>query len=201
MQGLRSEEKIVKIAKHQNLMQADIILGSETNINSETPPHHYELPGFNSRKFTGSSRKIGRGLILYTKVKVLNSSVNSLMKEDAEYVRYDLVMNEKIVNIVFLYRSPHYPITNFRSDLNELAEELSLKDNVLIIGDMNTEEIFLNLTSSGYEQKIQCQTTSGMDGKKIDQAYTHLKDFEADRHVLYKSFSKSHHHPICINLY
>ena len=37
MQGLRSEEKIVKIAKHQNLMQADIILGSESNINSETP--------------------------------------------------------------------------------------------------------------------------------------------------------------------
>ena len=68
-------------------MQADIILGSETNINSETPPHHYELPGFYSRKFTGSSKKIGRGLILYTKEKVLDSSVNSLMKEDAEYVK------------------------------------------------------------------------------------------------------------------
>ena len=67
MQGLRSEEKIVKIAKHQNLMQADIILGSESNINSETPSHHYELTGFFSRKFTGPLKKIGRGLIIYTK--------------------------------------------------------------------------------------------------------------------------------------
>ena len=63
---------------------------------------------------------------------------------------------------------------------------------------MNTDEIII--TALGYEQQIQCPTTSGMHGKTIDQVYTRLKDFTATGHVLYKSFSKSYHHPICINL-
>ena len=58
---------------------------------------------------------------------------------------------------------------------------------------MNTEELLITLP--GYKQHIQCQTTSGMHGKRIDQAYARLKDFSADGFVLYKSFSKSHHHP------
>ena len=198
LQGLRSKERIDKISKHRNLMEANIILGSETNITSETPLDHYTIPGFFSQKFVGPSKKIGRGLILYTKQQISDDSIFSEMKDDAEYVCYREVINEKKIAIVFLYRSAQYPISKFKSDINEIVKEVSQDDNVLILGDMNTDEIII--TAPGYEQQIQCPTTSGMHGKTIDQAYTRLKDFTATGHVLYKSFSKSYHHPICINL-
>ena len=63
---------------------------------------------------------------------------------------------------------------------------------------MNTEDFLIE--SEDYYQLIKSPTTFGLNGKIIDQAYAKLRDFEAIGHVLYKSFTNSHHHPICINL-
>ena len=97
LQGLRSKERIDKISKHRNLMKANIILGSETNITSETPLDHYTIPGFFSQKFVGPSKKIGRGLILYTKQQISDDSIFSEMKDDAEYVCFRLNNNTFLI--------------------------------------------------------------------------------------------------------
>ena len=89
-------------------------------------------------------------------------------------------------------------MAQFKADLNEIIKRVNEAKNVLILGDVNTEQNLIK--SPEYIQQIHCQTTTGMNGKIIDHAYTKLTDFVANGHVLYKSFARSHHHPICINL-
>jgi hypothetical protein len=76
-----------------------------------------------------------------------------------------------------------------------LVEENKNERNVIILGDMNTEDI---LIQCDYEQLIKNSTTC--EGTIIDKIYTRLADFDTEEYVLYKSFEESYHHPILVNL-
>ena len=198
MQGLRSRDKVELLTKDTNLMEADFLLGAESNLTNESSQEEYNIPGFEALPLIGNTEQIGRGLILYSKKPIDHDNLQKIMKDDVEYGRYQTLINGKSIVIIFIYRSEQYSIRRFRNDLDMLVDELAKEENVLIIGDMNSEEHLI--TSNEYQQVIQSPTTSGIHGKIIDQAYIKLADFDATGHVLYKSFTKSHHHPICINL-
>jgi hypothetical protein len=198
LQGLQSTTKLEIVKKDTNLMAADILLGAETNLNNKSTPDQYNIPGYECKPLIGNTQQIGHGLILYSKIPINDNDVQKIMKDDVEYGRYKTLIKGKEIVVLFIYRSEKYRIGKFKNDLNILVDELKEERNVLIIGDMNTEECLIQ--SDEYQQIIQSPTTSGLHGKIIDQAYVKLTDFLAIGQVLYKSFFKSHHHPICINL-
>jgi hypothetical protein len=198
LQGLQSSNKLEKLTRDTNLMATDILLGAETNLNNKSTPDQYTIPGFQSKLLIGNTQQIGRGLILYSKTPINDNNIQQIMRNDIEFGRYKTSIKGKDIVVIFIYRSERYNISLLRNDLMILVDELQVEKNVLIIGDMNTEECLIQ--SNKYQQIIQSTTTSGLHGKIIDQAYVKLTDFHATGFVLYKSFIKSHHHPICINL-
>jgi hypothetical protein len=198
MQGLRSENKAELLKKDTNLMETDYLLGAESNLTHESTPDQYNIPGFYSKPLTGNRNIIGRGLIFYSKQAIIQDNLQQNLHDDVEYGQYEAIIERNRLVMIFMYRSQKYNIQKFRHDLNVMVDHLKEEGNILIIGDMNSEENLID--SKEYHQLIKSPTTSGLHGRIIDQAYVKLTDFTATGHVLYKSFIKSYHHPICINL-
>jgi hypothetical protein len=177
LQGLQSSTKLEKLTMDTNLMAADILLGAETNLNNKSTPDQYSIPGFQSKPLIGNTQQIGRGLILYSKTAINDNNLQQIMRNDVEYGRYKTSFKGKEIVVLFIYRSEKYSICQFRNHVMHLVDELQGAKNVLIIGDMNTEECLIQ--SDKYQQIIQSPTTSGLHGKIIDQAYVKLTDFHA----------------------
>ena len=196
LQGLCSDGKIEKMKSDSTLMATDIILGAETNLKHDSSPDQYTLPGFQTKPLIAKTNKIGRGLILYSKTAITENNVKHIMEDDVEFGRFETKIEGNDIIILFIYRSEKYSINLFKNKLQTLIIEHQDKKNVVIMGDMNTEECLL---ADDYQLIIQSPTTFKMK-RKIDHAYVKLTNFIATGHVLYKSFLTSHHHPICINL-
>jgi hypothetical protein len=175
-----------------------MILGAETNLDSSNAPDDYLLPGFKVHRFDNPSQILGRGLILYSKELIPENKTDSKIFPHIETVKFEVEISNKKLLIMFMYRSQQYPIKYCKEMLLQAVEEFKDIPNVLIMGDMNTTDNIL--PNCPYNQIISCQTTSGIYGNIIDHAYVKLHDFNAKGHVLYKSFTKSYHHPICVNL-
>ena len=184
LQGLQSGTKIENLAKDSNLVEADFIFGAETNLNNESSPEQYNIHGFESKPLIRYKEKLGRGLIMYSKQSINHDHLNKIMREDVEFGKYQTMIEGQRMVILFVYRSEQYSIRLFRNDLHQLVDEHSHDKNVLIIGDMNSEEHLIE--SNEYQQIILSPTTSGVNGKRIDQAYIKSADFTATGHVLYK---------------
>ena len=197
LQGLRSGMKLKakQLTKDTNLMEADLLLGCETNLNKDSQHELYDLPGFYSKNFYGKLNQIGRGLIIYSKEESHLQNTEAIMKDHVEYSRIAMTIEQHSLVIIFLYRSEKYPLRQFRNDLDMLVTENEKEKNVIILGDWNNED---RLIDSSYEQLIQEPTTR--DRTTIDQAYVKLEHFKVQGLVLYKSFVESTHHPICLNI-
>ena len=117
-----------------------------------------------------------------------------------------------------MYCSPGFSTSCLKKTLNDLVGSLHDKANVLILGDFNTP---LNLLEDqGYIQLItgklllnKCflhqltyssycsgNSKSGIFGGRLSQAYARISDYSVDGEILYKSFTKSTHHPIAVIL-
>jgi hypothetical protein len=148
MQGLKSHYEDIK--SDRNLMQADILMGAETNLNSTDPVSNYKIVmpevTFNVKRFDDDSGKIGRGLIVYARQKITHlrkcRSNNGSATFEAMTFKVDIFgFNLWIVNI---YCSPQLSINSIRKHVTELADSLHENVNVLIMGDFNTEKHLLD---------------------------------------------------------
>ena len=66
------------------------------------------------------------------------------------------------------------------------------------MGDFNTEKDLFK--EHDYQQVISVSTSADWFGRKLCHAYTKLLDFTCTGHCLYKSFTRSTHHPIAVEL-
>ena len=176
-------------------MQSDIIFGCETNLNIDMKAEQYDIPGYYNKNFAGKLDQIGRGLIVYSKKEEDVHNIETIMRNDVEYGKITISLEAKTLIILFLYRSEKYPLRQFKDDLDDLVKENENETNVIILGDMNTEEL---LIKGDYVQLVNEPTTR--EGTRIDQAYVKLEGLHAKGYVLYKCFEESYHHPICVNI-
>ena len=197
LQGLQSGEKVMHLRKDGTLLEADLLLGCETNLKQHCEVEKFDIPGFYNIQFNGKLSQIGRGLIIYSKEKKHLDNTQSIMKDHVEYGKISLMIENVKVVIIFMYRSEKYPMHQFRSDLAMLIDKNEGEKNVVILGDMNCESNLI--FSEDYDQIIDEPTTCELT--RIDHAYVKLEDFDANGLVLYKSFVESYHHPICVHLW
>ena len=89
-------------------------------------------------------------------------------------------------------------MTILKQELARYVEKHENFSNVLIMGDFNTEADLME--EYGSIQVIQDSTSAGVFGRKLCHAYARTKDFLITGHILYKSFTRSFHHPILAQL-
>ena len=135
---------------------------------------------------------------MYRKIGTALHSIEVDQSENLEIVQFSVNVQSKAVRIVFLYRSKQHPVSMLKQNLAGVIDYNDDERNLIIIGDMNTEDSVID--DERFLQQIDGPTTSGIKGNKIDHAYTRLADFDSTGHVLYKCFTNSYHHPICVNL-
>ena len=135
---------------------------------------------------------------MYFKPGFEANSIKSNISQHLEMVQFQVYVQNIQVTIIFLYRSQQHPLVLFKDFLYSAILEHKDTRNLIIIGDVNTQDNIIEDCS--FKQLIESPTTSGINGSTIDHAYVKLSDFKGSGHVLYKSFIKSYHHPICLNL-
>ena len=203
LQGLKTHAKdgtkpIENLIFDTNLTTADFILGAETNLDASRNGDYSDIPGYQALRFDSSFGKTGRGLVMYSKIGTALHSIEVDQSENLEIVQFSVNVQSKALRIVFLYRSKQHPVSMLKQNLAGVIDYNEDERNLIIIGDMNTEDSVID--DERFLQQIDGPTTSGIKGNKIDHAYTRLADFDSTGHVLYKCFTNSYHHPICVNL-
>ena len=66
---MQSGEKVMQLRRDENLLEADLLLGCETNLKQDSEAEKFDIQGFYSTQFIGNVSQIGRGLIIYSKAK------------------------------------------------------------------------------------------------------------------------------------
>ena len=199
MQGLKSHFEDVK--SDTNLMEANILMGAETNLNASDPVSNFQIPVvFNGSRFDDSSGKIGRGLIVYAKDKILDLKTYRTNNSSGtiEGMVFKVNCCGLRLTIVNIYRSPHFPMNSLRMSMNDLLESLKEEKNVLVMGDFNTEKNIIEEQTYNYKQVIQGSSKAGVFGGNLCHAYARSNDFSFVGETLYRSFTKSTHHPIVV---
>ena len=219
MQGLKSH--LIDIKSDNNLMEADILMGAETNLSSTDPDTNYQIAlphvTFYDKRFDDDSIKVGRGLIVYAKKKIAEceTSRSSNGKATMESMAFKVEVLGSKLFIINIYCSPQFPVHSLRKKLSELLASIDQEENVLLMGDFNSEEQVIDdpaytqliegkgqMTNNFKNPYIACyisgNTTSGMFGGKLCHAYVKGSDYYMVGEVLFKSFTRSTHHPIAV---
>jgi DNA replication protein DnaC/predicted peroxiredoxin len=180
VQGLRS--KMEDLMHNSDVISQDVIMLSETHLNSEVPDEKVKLPMYNIRR-RDRQHSAGGGVAVH-------------ITQDLEFSELELktsleLMAVKIsgrdlppITLVVVYRSQTESLNSTRVEISKLLkhfDEKNMKD-VVVIGDLNE-----NLLSSsghpiqetfgefGYVQQIEQATT--IYGSLLDVIYTKLTSF------------------------
>jgi exonuclease III len=62
--------------------------------------------------------------------------------------------NGEIMNLLAVYRPPNLSKIEFTKELHEYVNELSLKESVLLVGDMNIDLLSVDSSSSEYQSML-----------------------------------------------
>ena len=103
LQGMQSGEKVMQLRQEENLLEADLLLGCETNLKQDSEAEKFDIQGFYSTQFIGNVSQIGRGLIIYSKAKKNLDQTQAIMKDHVEYGKISLTIENKKIIIIFIY--------------------------------------------------------------------------------------------------
>ena len=144
--------------------------------------------------------KLGRGLIVYSKrdIKHINTFRKDINGRVLEMIELEIPLFDTTLHILNVYVSPNFPSFALKETVQRKAKEYKEDSNVLIMGDFNTgKDLF---KEHGYKQVISVSTSADRFGGKLCHAYTKVLDFSITGHCLFKSFTRSTHHPIAVEL-
>ena len=120
----------------------DILLISETKINSSFPTSQFEIEGFSSpyRKDRSQNGQNGGGILLYIRDHIASKRLNPRPLEDIECLCVEIKIYKKSWLIFGTYNPNKNLISNHTSMLGKSIDLLTpLYDNIVILGDFNSE--------------------------------------------------------------
>lgn len=128
------------ISIYSQLNNIDIIILCETSID-EHNVNLYKIPGFNSFHYCRKKRS-GGGIIVYFKENLIFEK-NDIIATTFESVYGTFSVNQtKRIHLLALYRPPNTNKKTFLKELENILENIDIKETFLLLGDVN-----LNLLS------------------------------------------------------
>lgn len=146
---------ILQIKNDHNLLSMDILAFAESRLCSIDDNNVYNLPGYQiyrNDQDSPSNKRPPHGLIIYLREN-LKDSTTLYHYTSSHFETSYLQISPLNLNIIFLYRSPHYPIRQLFEQLKTISEELIPTYKTIIIGDFNLD--ISNNTNTPHLREIE----------------------------------------------
>ncbi|KAG5666481.1 hypothetical protein PVAND_014508 [Polypedilum vanderplanki] len=218
--NIRGINKLKKFDKLKLLLsqfktKPDVIVVGETKLKPLSPINIYNLVGY--AKYFQSRSNInngsGGGLLVFVRKEICINSIETASfgntkGETVEKIKLNLKIQERRINLLTYYRSPHQ--SNATVFLSDLESEFQVSDsNTILIGDVNINILndsnltkkYTNLLSS-YNFKItNNKITRNTSGSIIDHVLSNFTNQSAvTNHVINMASDFSDHNMILSNI-
>lgn len=116
----------------------NIISIVEINI-KEDKNTYFSLPGFNS-VFCNRTDQKGGGIVMFIEENLKFHQVEKV-STNYEYIHCKIESEQKIINVITIYRPPHLAKQQFIDELEEYISGIKESEQVVVIGDINIDTL------------------------------------------------------------
>ncbi len=144
----------------------DVLIISETKLDSSFPDAQFTVPGFNMYRKDRTAR--GGGLIVYSRSDIQNHRIHKLESSLVENITVELAIGSNTWCLLAMYKPPKTKNSDFHNDCQKLLDMVLIKyDNILLIGDTN-----FDMLSPGNNGKTLTDISEIFDMKNVIKGAT-----------------------------
>ena len=178
--SLTAQNRLDEIALFTETNNVDILMISETKLDSNVHPNLYKIDNFQP-PYTKHRNRYGGGVAIYARNSIATERVTHLEFEDEESIWIRIKIRHHTILAGCIYFPPNptsLRIQEFVSNLNESIchAQTSNPDSIIVMGDMNTGNIFLS-TDMNYKHSgitpFDNQLADMLDSLHLTQLISH----------------------------
>ena len=176
----------------------DILVISETKIDSSFPTSQFLIDGFKSPYRLDVSGYSG-GVLVYVRDSILSKQLNVVgTQPDIQVVPFEINVRKQKWLVLAIYKPPQQNSRYFVEQMSKLLDQYSRYDNVMVLGDFNLEPDDIALSSlindHGLYNMIKHPTCfKSSRGRCIDLIFTNRKYSFMQSKSFETGFSDHHH--------
>ena len=176
----------------------DILVISETKIDSSFPTSQFLINGFKSPYRLDVSGNSG-GVLVYVRDSILSKQLNVVgTQPDIQVVPFEINVRKQKWLVLAIYKPPQQNSRYFVEQMSKLLDQYSRYDNVMVLGDFNLEPDDIALSSlindHGLYNIIKHPTCfKSSRGRCIDLIFTNRKYSFMQSKSFETGFSDHHH--------